>query len=64
MSKPVQGEKLYLYLVVSEYAINIALIREEGKVQYYISKRLLDPETCYSEMEKLALALVTSSQNL
>ena len=41
LSKPVEGEPLYLYLKVTEYAISRALIREENKVQwpvYYISK--------------------------
>ena len=67
LSKPVQGEKLYLYLAISQHAINAALIREEGKIQwpvYYVSKRLFDAETRYPEMEKLALALVTSSRKL
>ena len=32
LSKPVEGEKLYLYLTVSEKAINAALVREEEKV--------------------------------
>ena len=39
--KPVEGEPLYLYLEVTEYAISKALVKEEGKVQwpvYYISK--------------------------
>ena len=41
LSNPVDGEPLYLYLAVTEYAISGALIREEDKVQwsvYYISK--------------------------
>ena len=62
LSKMVQGKKLYLYLAISEHAITVALIREEGNIQwlvYYISKRLLDTKTRYLEMEKLALALVT-----
>ena len=31
---------------------------------YYVSKRLLDPETRYSELEKLALTLVIVSRKL
>ena len=65
--KPVEGEPLFLYLAVSEYAISGALIREEEKVQwpvYYISKRLVDAENRYPEMEKLALALVIASRKL
>ena len=63
LSKPIEDEPLYLYLAVTEYAISGALVREEEKVQwpvYYISKRLIDAETRYPEMEKLALALVTA----
>ena len=47
--------------------MNAALIREEKKVQwpvYYVSKRLLDAETQYPELEKLALALVIMSRKL
>ena len=56
MSKPIDGEKLYLYLIVSKEAVSTALVREEKKVQwhvYYVSKRLLDAETQYPELEKL-----------
>ena len=44
LSKPIDGEKLYLYLIVSQEAVSVALVREEEKVQlpiYYVSKRLL-----------------------
>ena len=67
LSKPVEGEPLFLYLAVSEYAVSGALIREEEKVQwpvYYISKWLIDAETRYLGMEKLALALVIASRKL
>ena len=62
--KLVKGEPLFLYLAVLEYAVLGALIREEEKVQwsvYYISKRQIDAEIRYLEMEKLALALVITS---
>ena len=67
LSKPKDGEKLFLYLGVSEHALSAALVREEGKMQlpvYYISKRLVDAETRYSQMEKLAYCLVTASRKL
>ena len=54
------------YLNVSEEAVSPALVREEEKVQwpvYYMSKRLLDAETRYAELEKLALTLVVASKN-
>ena len=43
------------------------MVREERKVQwpiYYVSKRLLDAETRYPELEKLALALVVVFRKL
>ena len=67
LSKPIEGEPLYLYLAVTEYVILGALVREEDKVQwpvYYISKRLVDVETKYPEIEKLALALVIAARKL
>ena len=60
-------EKLYLNLLVLEEAVSTNLIREEEKVQwpvYYMSKRLLDTETHYPELEKLALALVLALRKL
>ena len=56
-----------MYLVVSEEAVSAALVREEEKIQwlvYYVSKRLLDVETRYPELEKLALTLVVASRKL
>ena len=67
LSKPIEGEPLFLYLMVSKYAVSGALIWEEEKVQwlvYYISKRLIDDETRYPKMEKLALALVITPRKL
>ena len=67
LSKLIKGEKLYLYLVVSKEVVSATLIREEDKVQwpvYYVSKRILDVETKYLELEKLALALVIASRKL
>ena len=43
------------------------MVREEDKVQwsvYYMSIRLLDAETRYLELEKLALALMVASRKL
>ena len=33
LSKPIEGDKLYMYLIVSKEAVSAALIREEEKVQ-------------------------------
>ena len=41
LSKPIEGEPLYIYLAITEYVISGALVREENKVQwplYYINK--------------------------
>ncbi|KAL1204507.1 putative mitochondrial protein [Cardamine amara subsp. amara] len=67
LSKPVVRETLYLYVSVSTAAISGVLVREEGNEQrpiYYISKTLIDAETRYPAMEKLALAVVTAARKL
>ncbi|XP_038699702.1 uncharacterized protein LOC119997000 [Tripterygium wilfordii] len=48
-------------------AVSAVLVREEDKKQlpvYYVSKSLLDAETRYSLLEKLALALVVAARKL
>ena len=58
LSKPIAGERLFLYLAVSKSAASSVLVREESKVQhlvYYLSKRLLDAELRYSNMENLCM---------
>ena len=50
LSKPLAGEKLYLYLVVSKEVVSAILVKEEDKVLwpvYYVSKRILDAESRY-----------------
>ena len=67
LSPSVQGEELYLYLVVSPHAVSSALIREEGRVQkpvYYTSRALRGAEGRYPLIEKLAFALITASRKL
>uniref|UniRef100_A0A2N9FJJ2 Uncharacterized protein n=1 Tax=Fagus sylvatica TaxID=28930 RepID=A0A2N9FJJ2_FAGSY len=61
------GEELYLYLAVSSSAVSSALIREEERVQkpvYYTSRALKGVEERYSNMEKLAFALLIASRKL
>ena len=61
LAKPVEGESLFLYIAVSVTAVSDVLIREkrsEQKPIFYVSKTLLDAETRYPMMEKLALAVV------
>ncbi|KAK6118110.1 hypothetical protein DH2020_048159 [Rehmannia glutinosa] len=67
LQKPTQGEDLYLYLAVSEYAISSVLIRLDGSIQhpvYYTSQALHDAELRYPPMEKLAYSLITAARKL
>ncbi|XP_063939813.1 uncharacterized protein LOC135148496 [Daucus carota subsp. sativus] len=46
LSKPVDGETLYVYLAVSEKALSAVLVREDRKIQkpvYYVTSRKLRP---------------------
>jgi hypothetical protein len=67
LSRPNQGEVLYLYLSVSFDAVSAVLIREtpEGhKPTYFTNKALKGPETRYHKIEKVSLALVTAARRL
>ena len=64
---PSEGELLTLYLVVSDFSTRVALVRERKRVQqqvYYYSRALRGAEERYPKMEKLILALVTTSRKL
>ena len=64
---PSEGELLTLYLAVSDFSTSAALVREWDKVQqpvYYCSRALRRAEGRYPKMEKLILALVTTSRKL
>ncbi|KAM1683479.1 hypothetical protein ACFXTN_031645 [Malus domestica] len=65
--KPEVGDTLIIYLSVSASTVSSVLIRKDGNVErhvYYASKALQDAETRYSNIEKLALALVMSARKL
>ncbi|KAM2958839.1 hypothetical protein FF1_028738 [Malus domestica] len=67
LSKPKVGDTLIIYLSVSTSAVSSVLIRKDGNVErpvYYSSNALQDAETRYSNIEKLALALVMSARKL
>ncbi|MDV3201189.1 MAG: RNase H-like domain-containing protein, partial [Sweet potato little leaf phytoplasma] len=67
LSKPQEGETLFLYLSVNDEAVSAALVREleEGqKPVYFVSKVLQEAEKRYQKIEKLAFALVTTSRRL
>ena len=62
-----EGELLTLYLTVSDFATSAALVRERDRVQqpvYYCSRALRGAEERFPKMEKLILALVTTSRKL
>jgi ribonuclease HI len=67
LSKPVPGEPLFLYLAVSERAVNAILIRIKDTIQcpvYYTSKTMTKAETRYLPLEKVGLALITAAKKL
>ena len=58
---------LYAYLIVTNYAISLILIRKKDRVQkpvYYISKSLQKIETHYLPLEKVVLAIVHARRKL
>ena len=58
------GEELFLYLAVSSAAVNVALVREEDKVQNLVYNRAFHgAEERYPPIEKLAFALVLQPTN-
>lgn len=61
------GEDFYMYLTISEHAMSAVLLKSQKGMQrpiYYISKTLVDIETQYLLLEKLALALVHATRKL
>ncbi|GAV56649.1 hypothetical protein CFOL_v3_00191 [Cephalotus follicularis] len=67
ISKPKDGESLYLYLAAAPGAVSAVLVREEEQVQrpvYYVSKALNDAEGRYPEVEKFAYALIIAARKL
>ena len=60
--KPLDGEPLLQNIFVSPNAISAILAKNLDRIQhtiYYVSKSLFNPETKYSHLEKLILALFT-----
>jgi len=67
LSKPVDHEKLYVYLAVTVHAISAVMLRKEDRIQcsvYYVSKRLSGAERNHSKLEKLAYTLLIASRKL
>ncbi|XP_027156054.1 uncharacterized protein LOC113756621 [Coffea eugenioides] len=67
LTAPELGETLFLYLSTCNEAVSAVLVREEAGTQrpvYYVSRALQGPETRYSPVEKLVLALVHAARKL
>jgi hypothetical protein len=67
LSRPMEGEVLYLYLAVSSSAVSLALVREDAGIQkpvYFTSRALRGVEERYPRIEKLAFALIVSARKL
>lgn len=67
LSSPKPGEDLYMYLAVSDHVVSVVLLKtQEGvhRLVYFISKTLVDLETRYLPLEKLALVLVHTTRKL
>ncbi|XP_073061699.1 uncharacterized protein [Primulina eburnea] len=65
--KPEPRGKLWIYLSATEHVVSSVLVKEEGTDQnpvYYVSHALRGAELKYSEVEKIALALVMISRKL
>ena len=52
-------EDLFMYLLMSEHAVSVVLLRDQGVQQpiYYVNKTLVDVEMRYLPLEKLVLVL-------
>ena len=64
---PSEGEFLTLYLVVLDFSTSVALVIERDRMQqpiYYCSRALRGAEERYQKMEKVVLALVTTSKKV
>ena len=64
---PSEGELLTLYLAVSDFLTSVVLVRDKDRVQhpvYYCSQALRGAKEGYPRMEKLILALVTTTRKL
>jgi hypothetical protein len=67
LSRPTEGEILYLYLAVSPSAVSSSLVKEDAGIQkpvYFTSKALHGAEERYPRIKKLAFALVISARRL
>jgi hypothetical protein len=71
LSLPLPSEPLFLYVAASKAAVSAALVREvdgeKGKYQspvYFVSEALSGSKLLYSELEKIAYAVVMATRKL
>ncbi|KAK9067241.1 hypothetical protein SSX86_014567 [Deinandra increscens subsp. villosa] len=67
LTAPEAGEEVILYLAVGEKVLSSVLCAERRDKQipmYFVSRTMADPETRYSKLEKLLLALVHTTRRL
>jgi hypothetical protein len=67
LSRPDPRQTLYLYLAVTNEAINAALVKEESRNQspiYFVSKALQGSELNYQRLEKVTYTLLLASRRL
>lgn len=67
LSRPDSKKDLYMYLVVFDHVVSSVMVRQHEGIQrsvYYLSKTLVDAETRYLTLEKMALALVYAMRKL
>jgi len=71
MTSPLPGAKLLLYIATSSSAVSAALVEEkmvEGNLKqlpiYFVSEALNRSKLLYSEMEKMAYAVVMAARKL
>ncbi|CAL9031802.1 unnamed protein product, partial [Prunus brigantina] len=67
LSTPEPGDTLMIYLSISATAVSSVLIQTKEGAEHpvhYVSKALQDAEARYSDIEKLAFALVVSARRL
>ncbi|XP_022638464.1 uncharacterized protein LOC111241956 [Vigna radiata var. radiata] len=66
MSRPTEGFDLQLYLSESSHSVSAALIQEASifKLIHFVSRTLQGAEERYSQVEKVALALLTAARRL
>ncbi|KAK9049713.1 hypothetical protein SSX86_031318 [Deinandra increscens subsp. villosa] len=67
VTAPATGEEVILYLSVGTEAISSVLCTERADQQvpvYFVSRAMKDPETRYTKIEKLLLALIHTARRL